>query len=46
MHILNNVACNHFLAFKSVLVEVFPPPPKPTECDFKKWIDDYMTPFP
>jgi hypothetical protein len=23
---------------------LFPPPPKPLGCDFKQWIDDYMTP--
>jgi hypothetical protein len=22
---------------------LFPPPPKPPVCDFKEWIDDYMT---
>jgi selenophosphate synthetase-related protein len=23
---------------------LFPPPPKPSGCDFKQWIDDYMIP--
>jgi hypothetical protein len=23
---------------------LFPPPTKPPRCDFKQWIDDYMTP--
>jgi hypothetical protein len=27
----------------SVLVELFPPPSKPSGCDFRKLIDDYMT---
>jgi hypothetical protein len=44
MHILNNVISNHFLVFKGVHIELFPPPPKLPGCDFKKWIDDYMTP--
>jgi hypothetical protein len=30
--------------FNGVCVELFPPPPKPLGCDFKQWIDDYMTP--
>jgi hypothetical protein len=29
---------------KGVRVELFPPPPKPLGCDFKQWIDEYMTP--
>jgi hypothetical protein len=44
MHILNNVVSNCFLVFKGVHIKIFPPPPKPLGCDFKKWIDDYMTP--
>jgi hypothetical protein len=44
MHILNNVVSNHFHVFKGVHVELFPPPAKPPGCDFKMWIDDFMTP--
>jgi hypothetical protein len=29
---------------KGVHIELFPPPSKPSGCDFKQWIDDYMTP--
>jgi hypothetical protein len=43
LHILNNVFVNHFIFLKSVHVELFPPPPKLSECDLKQWIDDYMT---
>jgi hypothetical protein len=35
---------NHFIFLKGVRVELFPPPPKPPRCDFKQYIDDYMTP--
>jgi hypothetical protein len=28
---------------KGVHAELFPPPPKLPGCDFKQWIDDYMT---
>jgi hypothetical protein len=42
--ILNNVVINHFIFLKGVHVELFPPPPKPSGCDFKQWINDYMTP--
>jgi hypothetical protein len=35
VHILNNVMINHFI-FKGVHVELFQPPPKLTECDFKQ----------
>jgi hypothetical protein len=28
---------------KGVHVEIFPQPPKLSGCDFKLWIDDYMT---
>jgi hypothetical protein len=38
LHILNLVV------IKGVCVMLFPPPPKPSGCDFKMWIDDYMTP--
>jgi glutaredoxin len=27
-----------------VRIELFPLPSKPPGCDFKKWINDYMTP--
>jgi hypothetical protein len=43
MSILNNVVTNHFIFLKGLCVEFFPPPPKPSRCDFKQWIDDYMT---
>jgi hypothetical protein len=29
---------------KGVHVTLFPPPPKLPGCDFKEWIDDYITP--
>jgi hypothetical protein len=29
--------------FKGVHVTLFPPPPKSMGCDFKQWINDYMT---
>jgi hypothetical protein len=29
---------------KGVHAKLFPPPPKLPGCDFKQWIDDYMTP--
>jgi hypothetical protein len=41
---INNVIINHFIFLKGVHVELFPPPPKSPRCDFKQWIDDYMTP--
>jgi hypothetical protein len=44
MHILNNVVSNYFVFFKGVCVELFPLLPKPPVCDFKQWIDGYMTP--
>jgi hypothetical protein len=43
LHILNNVVINHFIFLKGVHVELFPPSSKPLGCDFKQWIDDYMT---
>jgi hypothetical protein len=42
-HILNIVVINRFIFLKGVRVTLFPPPPKPPGCDFKQWIDDYMT---
>jgi hypothetical protein len=42
--ILNIVIINRFIFLKGVRVTLFPPPPKPPQCDFKQWIDDYMTP--
>jgi hypothetical protein len=44
MHIINNVLSNSCLVFNGARVELFPPPLKPSGRDFKKWIDDYMTP--
>jgi hypothetical protein len=44
LHILNLVVINRFIFLKGVHVTLFPPPPKPQGCDFKEWIDDYMTP--
>jgi hypothetical protein len=41
---INNVIINRFIFLKGVCVELFPPPPNPSGCDFKQWIDDYMTP--
>jgi hypothetical protein len=41
--ILNNVTINLFISFKGVRIELFPPPPKLSGCDFKQWIDDYIT---
>jgi hypothetical protein len=41
---LNNVVIKRFIFFKGVRIELFPPPTKLLECDFKQWIDDYMTP--
>jgi hypothetical protein len=41
---INNVIIKHFIFLKGVHVELFPPPSKPSGCDFKQWIDDYMTP--
>jgi hypothetical protein len=41
---LNDVVINCFSYLKGVRVELFPPPPKPSGCDFKQWIDDYKTP--
>jgi hypothetical protein len=43
LHILNKGIINRFI-FNGVRVELFPPPPKLPGCDFKQWIDDYMTP--
>jgi hypothetical protein len=40
--ILKYFIANHFISLKDVHVELFPPPPKLSECDFKQWIDDYM----
>jgi hypothetical protein len=40
--ILNNVIINHFIFLKGILIELLPPPPKSSGCDFKQWIDDYM----
>jgi hydrogenase-4 membrane subunit HyfE len=34
--ILNNVVINLFMSFKGVRVELFPPPPKSSGCDFKQ----------
>jgi hypothetical protein len=42
--IVTNVVINHFIFLKGVRVDLFPPPPNPLGCDFKQWIDDYMTP--
>jgi hypothetical protein len=42
LHILNLVIINLFL--NGVCVTLFPPPSKPSRCDFKQLIDDYMTP--
>jgi hypothetical protein len=44
LHILNNVVITRFIYLKGVYIELFPPPPKPPGCDFKQWVDDYMTP--
>jgi hypothetical protein len=44
LRILNIIGINHFIFLKGVHVTLFPPPPKPSGCDFKQWIDDYMTP--
>jgi hypothetical protein len=44
LHILNNIVINRFIFLKDVRVELFPTPPKLPGCDFKQWIDDYMTP--
>jgi hypothetical protein len=44
LYILNKVIINCFIFFKGVHVTLFPPPLKPPGCDFKEWIDDYMTP--
>jgi hypothetical protein len=41
---INNVVINHFIFSKGVQIEILPPPPKPSGCDFKQWIDNYMTP--
>jgi hypothetical protein len=43
LHILNLVVINRFIFLKGVHVMLFPPPPKLAGCDFKQWIDDYMT---
>jgi hypothetical protein len=40
----SNVMINYFTCLKGVRVELFPLPPKLLGCDFKQWIDDYMTP--
>jgi hypothetical protein len=40
--VLNNVVIKYFISFKGVHIELFPPPPKMSRCDFKYWIDDYM----
>jgi hypothetical protein len=42
LYILNIVVINHFLDRCSRYA--LPPPPKPSGCDFKQWIDEYMTP--
>jgi hypothetical protein len=44
LSIVNNVIINYFIFLKGVRIDLFPPPPKPSGCDFKQWIDDYMTP--
>jgi hypothetical protein len=44
LHILNNVVSNCYIFLKGVHAELFPPPLKPSRCDFNEWIDDYMTP--
>jgi hypothetical protein len=44
LHILNLVVINHFIFLKGVHITLFPPSPKPSGCNFKRWIDDYMTP--
>jgi hypothetical protein len=44
LHILNKVIINCFIFLKGVHVTLFPPPPKLPGCDFKEWIDDYITP--
>jgi hypothetical protein len=43
LHIVNNVVINCYIFLYGVRAKLFSPPPKPG-CDFKKWIDDYMTP--
>jgi hypothetical protein len=42
--VINNVIINYFIFLKGVRIELFPPPPKPSGCDFKWWIDNYITP--
>jgi hypothetical protein len=32
---INNVIINHFIFLKGDHIELFPPPPKPSGCDFK-----------
>jgi hypothetical protein len=32
----NNVIINLFISFKGVRIELFPPPPKPSRCNFKQ----------
>jgi hypothetical protein len=44
LHILNSGIINRLIFLKDVCVELFPPSLKPSGCDFKQWIDDYMTP--
>jgi hypothetical protein len=43
LSIVNNVIINCFIFLKGIHVHLFPLPPKPPGCDFKQWIDDYMT---
>jgi hypothetical protein len=44
LHIVNNVVINRYIFLYGVHAKLFPPPPKLSGCDFKEWIDDYMTP--
>jgi hypothetical protein len=43
LHTVNNVIINRYIFLYGVRAELFPPPPKSSGCDFKEWIDDYMT---
>jgi succinate dehydrogenase flavin-adding protein (antitoxin of CptAB toxin-antitoxin module) len=42
--LLKYFVANYFISLKDVHVELFPQLSKLLGCDFKQWIDDYMTP--
>jgi hypothetical protein len=44
LHIVNNVVINYYIFLQGAHAELFPPPSKLSGCDFKDWVDDYMTP--